>query len=249
MLAGCLEPGENATDEPLSDYLDERVPELLDYYNVPGACIALVRNGEMTWTGAYGDADRENGQEMTANAVFRAASITKSITAWGVMHLVERGEIERDDPIEDHVTRWELPEASFDTEEVTVQRLLSHTSGLQIGSADDDERYTPEEDVPAPEDVLSGAWRGSAAPFERAPGSGFNYLNAGYALLELLIEEVTGRNYEAYMEAEILNPLGMDDTTFSWDEGVESAMVTDYLLDGIADRYSSIRSRLSADCT
>lgn len=231
-LVGRLGPRGVGTDEPLADHLDERVPELLEYYGVPGACIALVEDGEVTWAAAYGDADREADRPMTTDTVFRTASITKSVTAWGVLNLVKTGAIGLDDPVERHVTRWDLPEAEFDTEAVTVRRLLSHTSGLQIEMIADDERYAPGEDVPAPEEVLAGEWRGSAARFENPPGTEFSYSNAGFALLELLIEEVTGRSYETYIREAILEPLGIDDATFTWDEELEAALASGYLLDG-----------------
>ncbi|MBZ6496885.1 serine hydrolase domain-containing protein [Natrinema longum] len=188
-IAGCFGPGGgDVSSDSLPATFDDRIPELLDRYDVPGACIAFVQDGEVTWTGACGEADREEGRPMTTDTVFRAASITKSVTAWGILNLVERGEIELDDPIERHVTRWELPEAEFDTEAVTVRRLLSHTSGRQMGTADDDERYAPDEDLPAPEAILDGEGWGSAARFEHPPRSAFSYSNAGFALLELLIE-------------------------------------------------------------
>ncbi|MFC4541372.1 serine hydrolase domain-containing protein [Halosolutus amylolyticus] len=232
-LAGCLDfGGGDATADSLPAHFDDRVPELLEHYDVPGACIALVQDGEVTWIGAYGEADREEGRPTTTETVFRAASITKSVTAWGVLNLVERGEIELDDPIERHVTRWELPEAEFDTEAVTVRRLLSHTSGLQMGLPDEEQLYAPGEERPAPEEVLDGEGLESAARFEQPPGTEFSYSNAGFVLLELLIEEVSGREYETYMQEEILEPLGMDDATFTWDEEVASTIATGYMLDG-----------------
>ncbi|RKD89271.1 serine hydrolase domain-containing protein [Halopiger aswanensis] len=234
-LAGCLDLGFGGRDGPadsLPKHLNERVPKLLEYYDVPGASIALVKNGEVTWTEAYGEADSENRRPTTTETIFRVASITKSVTAWGVLTLVERGEIGLDDPVERHVTRWELPEAEFDTREVTVRRLLSHTSGLQMGLPDEDQLYAPGEAVPAPEEVLAGKGIESAAEFEQPPGTEFSYSNAGFVLLEILIEEVSGREYETFMREEILEPLGMDDATFTWDEEVASDIATGYYLDG-----------------
>lgn len=234
-LAGFLDLGSGGEDrggESLANYYDECVPELLEFYDVPAATVALVEDGEVTWTRAYGEANRENENPTTTGTVFRVASITKSVTAWGVMNLVERGEIALDDPIERHITRWELPETEFDTEEVTIRRLLSHRSGLQMELPDDDQLYAPGEELPSLEAVLAGDGLGSAAGFEQAPGSAFSYSNAGFVLLELLIEEVTGQKYETYMKEEILEPLGMDDATFTWDSEVKSAIATGYYLDG-----------------
>lgn len=229
-IAGCLEPG--GTTDSLPDYLDDRVPDLLARYDVPGACIAVVRDGEVAWTRAYGEADREADRPTTTDTMFRVASITKSVTAWGVLTLVEEGEIDLDDPIERHVTRWELPEAAFDTGAVTVRRLLAHTSGLQMGLPDEDELYAPDETRPTPEEVLDGTGLEAPARFERPPGTAFGYSNAGFVLLELLIEEVTGRDYATYVREEVLEPLGMDDATFTWDADLESRLATGYTLDG-----------------
>lgn len=235
-LAGCVgAPGTGeASERSLPAYLDDRVPDLLDYYDIPGAGVALVENGEVTWSGAYGEADREAGTPVTSTTRFRAASITKSITAWAVETLIESNEydVELDDPIERHVTRWELPDSEYDTAEVTVRRLLSHTSGLQMGMLDEEELYGPDEPLPAPEEVLAGEAREPAARFERAPGSSFSYSNAGFVVLELLIEETTGRTFEEYVQSAVLEPLDMDDATFSWDDDVESTLATGYMLDG-----------------
>lgn len=81
-------------------HLDEHVPELLSLYDIPGASIALIKNGEVTWSGQYGYQDVEEGKPVTSDTFFRAESITKSVTAWGVMNLVEQGYIELDDPVE-----------------------------------------------------------------------------------------------------------------------------------------------------
>jgi CubicO group peptidase (beta-lactamase class C family) len=234
-LAGYLDLGAGGGDGPgdsLPAYYDERLPELLERYDVPGATVALVEDGDVTWTAAFGEADREDEQPMATDTVFRVASITKSVTAWGVMKLVERGEIELDDPVEHHVTRWKLPDDEFNTEKVTIRRLLTHTAGLQMELPDDDQLFEPGEEIPLPDEVLAGEGLEAAAQFERPPGSGFSYSNAGFVLLELLIEEVTGREYETYIVEEILEPLGMDDATFSWDEEVESTIATGYYFDG-----------------
>ncbi len=75
---------DGSSDESLSTHLDERVPGLLDRYDVPGASIALIENGEVTWSGAYGSADPAEARPATEGTPFRVESITKSITAWGV---------------------------------------------------------------------------------------------------------------------------------------------------------------------
>ena len=82
-----------------TEYLDGRIPRLMNQYDVPGASVALVRDGDLVWSEAYGYADLEHEREMTVEDVFRAESISKSVTAWGVMRLVEQGRIDLDAPL------------------------------------------------------------------------------------------------------------------------------------------------------
>lgn len=95
--------------------LDTKTSDFLKRYDIPGASISLIENGEIKWTGAFGYADIETKKETDENTVYQVASISKSVTAIGIMILVERGKINLDDSIEEHLT---------------IRRLLSHTSGL-----------------------------------------------------------------------------------------------------------------------
>lgn len=221
-------------DEPqapldaVSSHLHERIPTLMERYDIPGASIALIQAGEMAWSQAYGYADREQGRPMTTDTLYRVQSITKSVTAWGVMKLVERGEIELDNPVGTHITRWELPDADFSWDEVTVRRLLSHSAGLPVGSF---ENVAPDEESPSLQEALSEAVNGLPAQPTKEPSS-FRYSNLGYALLELLIEDVTGRDFAEYMDEEILDPLRMDDATLIWSDRLQSELATEHLVNG-----------------
>ncbi|SDK58429.1 serine hydrolase domain-containing protein [Natronorubrum texcoconense] len=218
-----VEPG-----EPTPTYLDRRVPGLLDRYDVPGASIALIKDGEVTWSGAYGTADLTEERPTNENTPFRVQSITKSVTAWGVLKLVEQDEIALDDPISNHLTSWEPPDAEYSWEEVTVRRVLSHSAGLPAGGYDS---VPIDEEPPLLREALSGNGGGPVARPIDEPGE-FRYSNPGYALLELLIEDVTGRDYAAYMDEEILSPLGMDRATFSMTDRLRSELATEHFVDG-----------------
>ena len=118
------------TLDEFAEQLDTMLPELLQEYRVPGAAVALVHNGEVAWVQGYGLANEDTGTPVTAETVFQVASISKSVTAWGVMRLVEEGRIDLDAPVEQYLTSWHLPPSEFDHGGVTVRRLLSHTAGL-----------------------------------------------------------------------------------------------------------------------
>ena len=198
----------SGSEQPVEEFtsrIDRCIAKLMDDHGIPGVGVALVREGELVWSAAYGYADLESGRPMTVDTVNRAESISKSVTAWGVMRLVEEGRLGLDDPIFDHVDRRTIPETDLSADAITVRRLLSHTAGVSMGTIG--REYAPDGPVPSLAEGLSGEFKLVARP-----GSGFLYSNTGFNLLELIIEEVTGEDFAAYMQREILAPLGMTRT-------------------------------------
>ena len=203
----------------------------MDRFDIPGVAVGLIEDGDVAWTNAYGYADLDSGRRMTTDTVCRAESITKSITAWGIMRLVEIGTVGLDDPVTDHVTSWELPDAEFSWEEVTIRRLLSNTAGLPDGIYSN---YSLDDPVPTLTGALDGdAGAPAARPTDR-PGSEFRYSNPGFVLLELVIEDATGRAYDEFIEAEVLEPLGMDGATFDASAVPADRLATNYTRTGRA---------------
>ena len=116
--------------DAFSEYLDGRITRLMNQYGVPGVSMALVRDGELVWSAAYGYADFEHDRKMTVDAICRVESISKSVTAWGVIRLVEQGLVGLDAPVQQYLGNWELPESEYSEQNVTVRRLLSHSAGM-----------------------------------------------------------------------------------------------------------------------
>lgn len=202
------------TDDSQVDFkqqMNQHIPAWMKRFEVPGLSIALIKNGEISWVDAYGFADLEKQASMTSETVCRVESISKSVTARGVMKLVEAGKIKLDDPVHRHLVSWEFPESEFETERVTFRHLLSHTSGLALGTLGLE--YDPKEEKPSLRESLS-----REVKFIREPGKSFFYSNVGFNLLELLIEDVSGRSFAVYMKDEILTPLGMQNAEFEWRE-------------------------------
>lgn len=226
-ISGCADPASLAglPVESFGAHLDVRVTELLERYEVPGASVAVIKDGVPVWSGAYGWADVDGGRPMTLSAVDHVGSITKSVTAWGVMVLVERGVIGLDDPVTRHLTNWTFPESGASPDKITIRQLLNHTSGLPLGTIGT--HYPPGSDhLPSLRENLS-----AEAQVHREPGSAFEYSNVGFNLLELLIEEVTGDTFSDYMVRHVLGPLGMDRATFTWSEQLEAAIPLGYDLE------------------
>lgn len=200
--------GDRAAPAPL---LDERVLEYLDEFTTPGAAVALIENGRVAFAGGYGRSD-EVGGSVTTRTGFNVGSISKTITAWGVMRLVERGLLELDVPVSRYLTRWTLPPSEFDARGVTVRRLLSHTAGLSLHGYSG---WGPDAELPTIEASLSGATNGSGdVRLIAQPGTEWRYSGGGYTVLQLLIEEVTGHGFADYMRDEVLRPLGMTRSDF-----------------------------------
>jgi CubicO group peptidase (beta-lactamase class C family) len=204
-----------------TDRLDGEQPHFMAAYDVPGVAVAVVRDGKPVWSTGYGVASVEEGTAVNADTVFQVASISKSLTAWGVMHLVETGQISLAEPIESYLTRWAFPQSEYDSSGVTVARVLSHTAGL---NRVDGYPLPVDQPLPSIEESLDGNnGGGQSLRIDMEPGRQFNYANGGFTLLQLMIEEVTGQRFSDYMQATILDPLGMMNSTFDPDRVVDQA--------------------------
>ncbi|MFP4432464.1 MAG: serine hydrolase domain-containing protein [Spirochaetaceae bacterium] len=210
-----------------ADHLHRRVPELMERYEIPGVSVAVVKDGELAWAGAYGYADVAEKRPMTTRSICRAESISKSVTAWGVMKAVEDGLIDPDAPVARYLETVAIPEGRFDTEEITVRRLLSNSAGLPLGTIGPAVEYPPGSRMPTKRAYLADELR-----IVQTPGEGFLYSNVGYNLLELVIENVTGGGFESYMREEVLEPLGMRNASYAWQEHMWELMPTGYEPDG-----------------
>ena len=178
--------------------------------------LALIGDGSV-----HGEHMSSVGEPVDRDTVFQVASLSKWITAWGVMALVEQGRLDLDAPVSRYLTRWALPETGFDNDGVTVRRLLSHTAGLTdglgyAGFAPGSQAQTLEASLTQAADASPGA--SGRVQVGHPPGQRFKYSGGGYTLLQLLIEEVSGGTFEVYMQRAVFEPLGMNHSTFVWDE-------------------------------
>jgi CubicO group peptidase (beta-lactamase class C family) len=174
--------------------------------------IVLLDNGEVA-QGYYAS----HGRAVDADSLFQVASLSKWLTAWGVMTLAEGGRIDLDAPVSRYLTRWRLPESEFDNDQVTVRRLLSHTAGLTdglgfLGFAPDQSIPSIEQELSDVTDAMTGA---SGVVRASAPADGtWRYSGGGYLILQLVIEEVTQELFNDYMRRAVFVPLGMGSSTF-----------------------------------
>lgn len=218
-----------ASNTAFTSHLDIDVPELMTRYGVPGVAVALIENGNPVWSAGYGYADVQARTPMTEDTICRAESISKAVTAWGVMRLVEQQRLDPGEPVETYLDEWELPESSYREADVTVAHLLSHLSGFPLGTIGPPTEYAPGGPTPPFQEFVL-----SEASLVQEPGTGFIYSDVGFNLLQLVVEEVTGEAFDSYMRREVLVPLGMTDSDYEWRASYAPRIATGYEIDGTA---------------
>jgi CubicO group peptidase (beta-lactamase class C family) len=207
-----LRPKELIAGDPKSRMT---ILERMHYYKVPGVSIAVVNDGKIEWAHGYGQIT-PNSSPVDEHTLFQAASISKPITAFGALILVQQGKISLDDDVNLYLKRWKVPENEFTkTEKVTLRRLLSHTAGTNVPGFFGYSAQTP---IPSVEDVLEGKKPlVNTDPVEvtAQPGTEMKYSGGGITIVQLLIEEITGERFDLWMQNNVLKPLGMSESTFS----------------------------------
>jgi CubicO group peptidase (beta-lactamase class C family) len=214
------------------------------------AALVLVRGGQIAAQHGFGVANVETQAPVKSDqTLFQLASVSKAVTAWGVMKLVEEGKIGLDEPVMRHLRRWQFPGSEAHRDKVTVRHLLSHTAGLDEGSGVGG--FLPGEKMPTLEEALTST-KGSAAEEPRGvtvvrePGQGMAYGNGNYAVLQLLVEEVTHQSFADYMEAAVLRPLGMTKASFDLDALASGGRVPELAPDFDAGLNPQPRRRYTA---
>ncbi|AOZ92545.1 serine hydrolase domain-containing protein [Paenibacillus crassostreae] len=205
-----------ATIQDLVGSLEISVPLSMEQHQVPGAAIALIEGGEVVWSKGFGLADVENKIKVDETSLFQVASNSKPVTAWGVMKLVEEGKLDLNAPVEQYLSRWQIPNTPLSKEKVTIERLLNHTSGLSLGGYIG---YPSGSTFPTLEQSLNGEnSEGTKVTLIHEPGTKYEYSGGGYTVLQLLIEEISQQSFSDFMKEEILIPLGMNHSFFTYDE-------------------------------
>lgn len=232
-IAGCEEErGGLEGHALLIAEMENIIVHSLQRHHVPGAAVALVEEGKVVWARGFGIADEAEGRTMNSDTMFNTSSLSKPVTALGVMRLAEQGKLDLDAPVSRYLKRWRLPAGDFDADAVTARRILSHTAGLSMPSVP---AFMPDATLPSVVDILDGnytdseyAEAGTRVEILYPPGEAFHYSGGGYILLGLLVEEITGVSFRDYMRSEVLTPLGMTSGRYGWDEAVAGRLAVPY---------------------
>ncbi len=168
------------------------------------------------------------------NTIFQIASMSKFVTAVGVMKLAEAGKINLDTPISRYLKRWQLPPSKFDNEQVTARRLLSHTAGLTDelgynGFKNKESVQTLEASLTKAKDADEGVSGEVKVGIE--PNSQWKYSGGGFTLLQLLIEETSGQTFNEYMTDSLFKPLNMNSSSYILNDSLKNRLCTFYNAD------------------
>ena len=195
--------------------LQQQIETLRKEHDIPGASIAVIENGRIAWARGFGLADLASGRRVTADTLFQAQSITKTLTALATVKLLAAEEIALDEPVNRYLTGWTIPENDF-TKKVPVsfRMLLNHTGGLSNPYPDG--CCGPGEPLPTLQQVLRGMPPANNQPLtvERVPGTRFNYCNGCYTVLQPALESISQQSFPSLMQELVFTPAGMDNTSF-----------------------------------
>ncbi|HYC89351.1 MAG TPA: serine hydrolase domain-containing protein [Thermoanaerobaculia bacterium] len=189
---------------------------------IGSAALVLMERGQIVTERGFGVAHAEAQEPFKPDrTLYQLASVSKTVTAWGVMKLVQDGKIRLDEPVLPHLRRWRFPGSGSYADGVTVRHLLSHTAGLDDGLGyggflAGETPQTLENSLSDAKDSTVG--RPRAVVVVREPGRAISYSGGGYTVLQLLVEELTKRPFAEYMADAVLTPLGMNKATFDIDD-------------------------------
>ena len=228
-IAGCILAtlagvayAQSAGDDALSAQVDEVVRAQMREQNIPGVSLAVMRDGKIIKASGYGLASIELNVAVKPEMVFHSGSLAKAFTATAVMMLVEEGKIGLDDKVSKY-----LPEAPALWDDVTIRRLLTHTSGIRDSFGEDgDPQYDFHVDVTEVELVRKFA----AQTMRFQPGEKWSYCNAGYVILGVVIHRVTGKFWFDFAKERIFDPLGMSSVRLLGTDDIVPNRVNGYAL-------------------
>jgi len=195
-------------EETLDVVLEREIPKIMEAANVPGLSIAVIRDGQILWTGAFGVQSRDTNIPVDENTMFEAASLTKTVTAYAALRLVERDELDMDRPLFEYFPDKEYKKLSGDEryKQLTARLVLTHTTGLPN-------------------------W---GSKLIREPGKQYGYSGEGFLYLGRTIEQISGMSLQEFAQKEIFEPLGMTHTSYVWNEVYEENGASGHDRHGVA---------------
>lgn len=182
--------------------LENEVPGLMKQRGVPGMSIALIRNGKTVWLHGFGVKDKKTQAPVQTDTVFEAASLSKPVFTYSVLKLVDQGKLDLDAPLISYLPKPYVPDER--ASKITARLVLSHRTGFPNWPGDD------------------------GLPIYFTPGERFSYSGEGYIYLQRVVEQITGKPLNVYMDEVVFKPLGMVNSSYVWRPSFDSLTATGY---------------------
>jgi CubicO group peptidase (beta-lactamase class C family) len=174
--------------------LQKDVPDLMQKADIPGLSVALIRDGDLVWTGSYGVMNADTRQPVTSQTVFEAASLSKCVFTYGVLKLVDQGKLDLDVPLTKYLgNNYDVPDQRINL--ITARHVLTHSSGFPNWREFDHSK------------ILQIHFN---------PGEKWSYSGEGIVYLSKVVEKITGMSLEDFMQQTVLKPLGMNSSSYTW---------------------------------
>lgn len=218
LVLTSLVTGGVAGAQDLHGRIDRYLTEQVRTTGTPGLTVAVVHGGKTIYMRAFGVRRVGSDDPLTPEHVFHFASVSKPFVATAIVQLVEENKLGLDDPVTKFLPYFRLADERFP--EITIRQMLNHTSGMP--DVQDYEWDRPQLDEGAAERFVRGM---ASEKLLWAPGGGWRYSNMAFDALGDVIAKVSGMSFEDYMRAHILEPLGMDRSSFLYPK-IEAALRT-----------------------
>lgn len=222
ILSGCSGASAETLSDAQASEIDAIAKGIMTAANYPSVVVLIDKGGKTIYSGSFGTANIEHDLKPTADTPYAIGSITKSFTAFAVLKLVDEGRIDLDAPVSQYLSDYNGAAA-----DVAVRHLLDHTNGIPNYTAMNELRPRFEREAFSRSEMVD-TFEGLPLEFEQ--GDKFNYTNSGYYLLGLIIESVSGQSYYDFLEQNVFEPLGMEDTSSGDDRNIVPGRAGGYAL-------------------
>ena len=199
---------------PTGETLQLDLRQWMDTFKVPGLSIAVFDNFRVVFKKSYGVREVGSALPVTLETTFQAGSISKPVTAMAVMHFVQEGKFSLDQPINEKLLSWKVPDNAFTAvEKVTLRRLLSHSAGLTVHGFPG---YAVGEPIPTLVQVLDGVPPANTRPVrvQMVPGTKFEYSGGGTTVVQLMLVDQLKKPFPEILEETVFRPLGLKHSSY-----------------------------------
>lgn len=224
LLLSVVASGQTKTPERNPAQFDAYIAQLMKRDSIPGMSIAIIRQNKLVYHKGYGLTRSDSTQAVTAETIFEAASLTKPTFAYAVLQLVEQGKLDLDKPLYEYLPYSDVA-ADERYKKITARLVLSHRSGLPN-------------------------WRKNRRSAElamlRTPGERFGYSGEGFVYLQKVVEKITGKPINEFMEEHVLKPLAMTHSGYVWKPAFDSHVaLPHYGGENVGEKYKPDQANMA----